>query len=367
MRILFLAGRETEYARNQVMLAAFRRFAEVETVAAARKPVTLLGNSAIIAARAAPLLLRERYDLVFVGFYGHLILRAIAPLVRSPLLFDAFVSTYDTLCFDRRIYAPDSPMGRAAFALDRATARRADHVLLDTAQHVEYFVETFGLPRAKFSAVPVGCSDEIFGPVPMPSPQGLADRPLEILYYSTFLPLHGIDIILEAAARLRDQPIRFRLIGDGPALGAMQALAAQLELSNVRFEPPVPPFDLAEAIVRADLCLGGHFYAGGKAGRVIPGKIYQMLAVGRPVIAADAPGNRELLTHDENAYLVPPADPDALANAIRTLVDDPARRHALARAGRARYAACCTETHITSRLQAIVAEMIGIAASPKAQ
>ncbi|MCB0045479.1 MAG: glycosyltransferase [Caldilineaceae bacterium] len=355
MHVLFLVGREIGYARNQVLHNAFSRFAHVDTVAAVHKPQSLLANSLSIAAQATPLLLRNRYDLVFVGFYGHLILRMIGPLVRSPLLFDAFISTYDTLCFDRALYAPDSPMGRAAFALDSSALRRADHVLLDTQSHIDYFVETFGITHEGFSAVPVGCSDDVYQPAPITQNSTQQQKKaLDILYYSTFLPLHGIDVILQAAAQLNGEPLHFRLIGDGPAFGQMQALAAELALSNVTFEPPISQTEVASAIARADICLGGHFYAGGKAGRVIPGKIYQMLAVGRPVIAADAPGNRELLTHGENAYLIPPADPNALAGAIRTLAAEPAYREKLARAGRLHYTNYCNEERITARLHAIV-------------
>jgi glycosyltransferase involved in cell wall biosynthesis len=354
MRVLFLAGRETEYARNQVLLAALQRNAEVDVMASANKPRSLLANSILLAARAVPLLLRKHYDLVFVGFYGHLIMRLIAPLVHCPLLFDAFVSTYDTLCFDRRLYAPDSLVGRAAFALDRSATRQADRVLLDTQSHIDYFVNTFGLARAHFSAVPVGCSDSIFRPTPLPAPSDT----VEVLYYATFLPLHGIDIILEAAAQLQDEPVRLRLIGNGPTLAEMTALAARLELDNVRFDQPVSQTELAVAIAASDLCLGGHFSAGDKAGRVVPGKIYQMLAVGRPVIVADAPGNRELFTHNATAFFVPPSDPDALAAAIRTLAHDAPRRQALAKAGRTLYCERCSEAVITRQIQEITAELV---------
>lgn len=354
MRVLFLTGRETEYARNQVLLAALQHIAEVDVVASTHKPRSLLANSIFLAARAVPLLLRKHYDLVFVGFYGHLIMRLIAPLVHCPLLFDAFVSTYDTLCFDRRLYAPDSLVGRAAFALDRSTTHQADRVLLDTESHIDYFVETFGVARAHLSAVPVGCSDSIFRPTPLPAPSDT----VEVLYYATFLPLHGVDIILEAAARLQDEPIRLRLIGNGPNLAEMTALAAHLALDNVRFDQPISQTELAAAIAASDLCLGGHFYAGGKAGRVVPGKIYQMLAVGRPVIAADAPGNRELLTHNVTAFLVPPSDPDALAAAIRKLAHDAPHRQALANAGRSLYCDCCSEAVITRRIQKIIAGLV---------
>ncbi len=84
-------------------------------------------------------------------------------------------------------------------------------------------------------------------------------------------------------SRLQDQAdIEFRLIGQGPEYHRVRALADQLKLDNVQFLPPIPLEDLADEISQADICLGGHFGPSQKAGRVIPGKIYQILAMARP-------------------------------------------------------------------------------------
>ncbi len=354
MRVLFLAGREIGYARNQVLLNAFQRFADVETVARTTKPRSLFLNSLSVAGRAAEKLARNQYDLIFVGFYGHLILQLLRPLIRTPLLFDAFLSTYDTLCFDRALFAPGSLMGRLAFRLDWSSIRRADRVLLDTENHVDYFVDTFDWPRSNFEVLPVGCDDKIYRPHMRPPVRSQ----LDVLSYSTFLSLHGIDVILHAAGKLVDEPLRIRLIGRGPTYGQMRTLADRLALTNVTFLPPVHPTVLAEEIADADICLGGHFNSSGKANRVIPGKIYQMLAVGRAVIAGDTHANRELLTHDRTAYLVPVSDPDALAQAIRTLTHDHALRTRLAAAGRSLYEERCSETVITQKLETVVKKML---------
>lgn len=363
MRVLFLVGRELSYPRNQVLLDAFRHFAQVDVVAGETRPKSLIANSMNVAARGASMLARRSYDLVFVGFYGHLIVRALAPLVRAPLLFDAFLSTYDTLCFDRRLYTPTSPVGRMAFRLDQSTAHRAAHVLLDTPQHVDYFVETFDLPPEKFTAIPVGCSDAIYTPQPYIPP---AQGPLRVLSYSSYLPLHGIDVVLHAAALLRTRadvpPLRFRLIGDGLLHREMRTLAAELALDNVEFAPPVSQPQLAQEIAAADICLGGHFHHSCKAGRVVPGKIFQMLAVGRPIIAADTPANRTLLADGATALMTPPSAPVALADAVHKLAGDAALRTELARNGRHRYVACCSQPVITRMVETTVAQVLAAAA-----
>lgn len=358
MRILFLCGREITYARNEVLRRAFQQLGQVETIASNTQPASLLTNSLRIAAAALPRLLTQSYDMVFIGFYGHLILRLLSNVIRQPLLFDAFVSNYDTLCFDRQRFAPHSLPGKAAFWLDQSTCRRADHVLLDTRLHVDYFVQTFGLPTHKLTAIPVGCSEAIYHPQVKPA---LHTRPAGetlVLSYTTFLPLHGMETVLHAAAQVQGEPIHFRVIGGGPLLPAMQALAAELRLSNLTFAPPVPPAILASEIAAADICLGGHFGNSDKAGRVVPGKIYQMLAMAKPIIAGNTPANRALLHDRHQALLVPPTDPQAMANAILTLHNDATLRQQLATQGHQLYQATCSEAMIHGQLQQIVRQLV---------
>ncbi len=350
MKILFLAGREHRYMRNAVMLRALRQFASVDVVAV---PDTggILTRSVIAIAHALPKL-SSNYDVIYIGFYGYIILQVLSRLTRKPILFDAFVSNYDTLCFDRQRIAPDSLAGRLAFALDQWSVRRATHILLDTALHIEYFVETFGISADKFTPIPVGSREDVFFPRPLPAPV----KSITVLYYCTFLPLHGVEIVIEAARRLQDESIHIRLIGDGPTRSMCEKQADAL--SNLSFEPPVPPEQLGAIIEQADITLGGHFGNTEKAQRVVPGKIYQLLASGRPIIATDTAANRASLQHGKTAWLIPNSDPHALAVAIRQLANDPALRQQLGQAAAALYIEQFSEASITARLQTVVTQLI---------
>lgn len=355
MRILFLTGRETAYMRNAVLLRAFQRFATVDVAAAAVSSRSIVLRSARTAVAALGRL-RRQYDLVFVGFYGYLLMQTVGRLTRAPLLFDAFVSNYDTICFDRKRFAPTSPAGRLLFHLDRNTLRLAAHTLLDTELHVDYFAQTFGAPRDRLTAVPVGCREDLFAPQPLPTrPPG---SPTQILYYCTYQPLHGVGVVVEALARLRDQPLHLRLIGDGPQRAAVEGQARRAGLTNVTFENTVSQTELARAIATADLCLAGHFGPGDKAGRVVPGKLYQLLAMQRASIASDSPANRALLTHAQTAYLTPAGDAAALADALLALHHDPALRRRIAEQGHALYWEALSEARITERVQAVTLRLI---------
>lgn len=353
LRVLFTCGREPNYTRNEVILRAMRARYTVTEVTDDR-PGSLIARGVRVLPRLIPHLRRDDFDLVFVGFYGYLLMPWVRCLTRRPVIFDAFVSNYDTLCFDRRRFSPHSIPGRLAFWLDRIACNAADRVLLDTASHKMYFAETFGLVADRLYHLYVGCNEDLF----FPQSGSSSEDEFRVLYYSSYLPLHGVEHIVTAAELLQGRRnVCFRLIGRGMSYPHVHRLAEQRGVTNVEFMPPVPYRQLPEEIAAADLCLGGPFGDTPKARRIIPGKTFQFLAMARPVIATDTPGNRELLAHGENAYLVPLADAEALANAIAYLQDKVAHREAIAAGGYQSYQQRCSEAVIREKLYAILEEV----------
>lgn len=350
MRLLYLAGRELSYPRNDVILRALKKLGEVETIGLSNRPKSLIISSIYVTLRALPRLILGNYDLIFVGFFGYLIIFPVRIFSRKPIIFDAFISTFDTLSGDRNIVGPKSPSGRLAFKLDRDAAERASKVILDTPLHAEYFVETFHLSQEKVYSLPVGCNEDIF----YPRPQNNNRSASRILFYSSYMPLHGVEYVVKAANLLQSEAIEFRLIGDGPRYKEAKRLVKETSTNNIEFIQPVPLIKLPIEIAAADICLGGHFGLSSKAGRVIPGKVYQILAMARPLIAGDTPANRDLLTHGESAHLSTPGDAEELADSIMRLHNDPKYRERLALAGRSLYEKKCSESIIKRQLQELI-------------
>ena len=108
MRILYLIGREIEYPRNDILLRALRRFSDVDVIGVSKRPKSLIINSLMIIVKSLHNLRNTNYDLIFIGFYGQLIIPVIGSFVRTPILFDAFISTYDTLILDRKLFPQQS-------------------------------------------------------------------------------------------------------------------------------------------------------------------------------------------------------------------------------------------------------------------
>jgi glycosyltransferase involved in cell wall biosynthesis len=354
MRILFITGREIKYQRNDVLRRAFQRIGRVETVGVRNRPKSIILNSLLLSFQVIPKLIFNRYDLVFVGFYGQLLMFPVSVFSRIPILFDAFISTFDTLTSDRKLVAPDSTIGRSIIFIDKLACQRASHIMLDTQPHVEYFVDFYKVPAQKISAVPVGCNEEIF----YPRRNKGTNTHTRVLYYSSYLPLHGVGTVIQAAGYLQDKPIEFRLIGSGQTYKETKIISEQLGLRNIEFIPPIPLEELPSEIAAADICLGGHFGITEKAARVVPGKIYQILAMAKPLIAANTRANLDLLEHEESAYLCSPNDPDNLARAILYFHENPRNRYQVAKKGRAVYEAMASEEVITRLLKSIVEDLV---------
>jgi glycosyltransferase involved in cell wall biosynthesis len=155
---------------------------------------------------------------------------------------------------------------------------------------------------------------------------------LRVLFWGTFIPLHGIDTIVAAARALdtRGIPVEITLIGWGQTAPDIAASLLERPVACLQWQRAlVAPEEIA-ASVRASDCTLGIFGTSAKAARVVPYKIYQAMACARPIVTSDTVAARTYLVDDENCVLVPPGDPEALADALARLQQDPALRTRLA-------------------------------------
>jgi glycosyltransferase involved in cell wall biosynthesis len=263
------------------------------------------------------------HDLVLVPYMGHLDVLILWPFARlrgARIAWDAFLSLYDTLVSDRKILRAGSLQARLVKAWEWLATRAADLTILDTRAQAAYFHEQYGLPEDRLSAVWVGAETDRFPLLPPISPKP-AGEPCVVLFYGQFIPLHGIETIVRAAAGLDDGSIRWVLIGRGQEEEAVRQLLQQRPVRHLEWIPWVPYESLIERIQGADVCLGV-FGESEKAGRVIPNKVFQIIAAGKPLVTRDGPGIRELLPETlPGVELVPPADSAALAAAISRLIN----------------------------------------------
>jgi glycosyltransferase involved in cell wall biosynthesis len=317
---------DPDYSRNRIIAKALTRAgAQVLTVTDAR---TFLFRSPALLHRT----LQQDLDLILVGFPGYSDV-AVARLISIskggiPVVADPLVSMYESYVdrFGERI--PRITSWRCQ-AEDRACVGFSNLVLLDTEAHIRYFAGRAHAGREKFHRIWLGADDEIM--VPQGSSIGGKFR---VFLYASFTPLHGVEHVIRAAQLLEfsGHKVEFRIVGDGQTHGQMQQLASSLKLETVQFLGRRPYSQLPVLMAECDLCLG-IFGTTEKAARVVPNKVFDALAVGRAIVTADTPASREALDHREHAWLCPPGNPAALAEAIVALKDDDNERSGIAQRG----------------------------------
>jgi glycosyltransferase involved in cell wall biosynthesis len=350
--VVFLSGREPGYIRNRVLLRALRQIAEVEVLTPERGGTVrrmALGLSRAAARRAVA-------DVYFAGFYGQPLAIGLAALHKRPVLLDGYVSTYDTLCQDRYRFGAASPICRVARWVDHRGCQSAQVVLTDTVAYARFYADTFGIPLSKLVPVYVGCDERVFAPRTSPC-EGRART--DVFYYGAFLPLHGTEVIIRAAAQLRHRrDVRFVIGGDGMRRKAVETLIEDLGLDNVEMLGWIPFDRLPDHIARATICLGGHFSTIAKAARVVSTKTFQFVAMHKPTIVGDNAATRELFTPDEHVVSVPMGDAHALAEAVSRLAGDSALRERVADGGYEVFRRRLTTEAIASQLDGLLDTLV---------
>ena len=284
-------------------------------------------------------------DALIVGYPGQPDVATARRAARGrPVVFNALVSLHETLVADRRRFGSRSLPARALRTLDRTALRGADLVVADTEANAEFLAELAGLPRSRVEVCLVGAEERLFRSGWRPT------EPWTCVFVGKLIPLHGLETILAAARLAPDVP--FRVIGSGQ----LEPLLADRP-PNVDWVPWVEYERLPEELHRAG-CALGVFGRSAKAARVIPNKAYQALACGTPLVTGATPAAAELLTDGENALLVPPGDPEALAGALRRLRDDRSLAEGIGRGGRAVYEERASEKVLGERWRSLLERLV---------
>lgn len=257
-------------------------------------------------------------DIVFVGYMGHFLAPLLRFVTKKVIVFDAFLSLYDMLCYDREYFRSNSLMGKVIFFIEKLSYQSADRVIIDTDEHKRYLVQTFGLEKKRVESVYLGADETVF------YDRGLSEEKniFRVHFHGKFIPLQGTEYIVKAAKLLEgEKDIVFHLWGGGQTFKDTVKLAEKLRLTNVRFEGYPSLEAVAKSLARSHLSLGifGH---SDKAKRVIPTKGYETLAMKKPLLTGDSAAIKELLENNVSCYTCKFADEKDIAKRILEIRKD---------------------------------------------
>ncbi|MEM8943013.1 MAG: glycosyltransferase, partial [Pseudomonadota bacterium] len=241
------------------------------------------------------------------------------------VLADAFLELRSTVVEDRRLLRPGSFADRLLGFFQRYVLNRSTHILIDTDVQKARLEAELGPTHPPVTSIPVGIDETLWTRQPQPAP----DAQVNVVFWGTLIPLHGVDFILDAAELLEagsigsadGVAIRFRLIGDGQGSPALAARLTQRPVSSLSWHRALMQTEQLRAEVAKAHIVLGVFGDSPKAGSVIPYKLTQALASNRPVISRDSAAIDQLKDEERGLVTCAPADGAALAKTIAALAE----------------------------------------------
>jgi colanic acid biosynthesis glycosyl transferase WcaI len=214
---------------------------------------------------------------------------------------------------------------------ERGFWRRADALIVPSEPMVDV-IRAAGIPQERvvvvhnaYNSIPMTVGDSDTSSVPA------WEGEFVVVYAGGMGYAPDIPTVLDAAARLRDRPIRFVFLGNGERKTAYEARCRRERLDNCEFLSAVPRRDVGTYLARADACV--HALPKGEVWKfALPNKVFDYMRYGTPVVFAGRGAVARTLTEAGCGIAVAPEDDAALADAIERLSAEEAVRKDMATA-----------------------------------
>ena len=294
------------------------------------------------------------FSFVFSAFYGVIKAgKADYIFVESPPLFIGFTVFFAKWVKGAKVILNISDLWpESAVSLGLVTNRsvialteRLERSMYKTAWRISAQTEGIikslkdrGIPEAKLVFLPNGVNPDLFAPQ---APDKALQQKLKlkdkfvILYAGTMGYAHGLEVALQAAKKLEKvaPEVVFLLVGDGSEKPRLQTMAQDLQLSNVRWVDFQPITEMKRYYSLASLTLSTLRRYKLSEG-VRPSKVFPGLASAKPLIYVGEGEGAKIVVDSGGGIVLPPEDPELLAQAILELKKDPERCRKMGKLGR---------------------------------
>jgi glycosyltransferase involved in cell wall biosynthesis len=262
---------------------------------------------------------RKQIDILHLHGYGATTFGRLAALRRRlPVILHEHANLTDTPWYQKLADVALEPLTDIAIAVSQSTA--------------DFVIKARKIPARKVKIVYLGVPLEEFSRPRSDDERGQARAALGLgaddFLLGTVTRLHeskGNTILVDAARLVLEQRphARFYLVGEGPLREPLEQQARALGLGD-RFVFAGFARDVASVLSAFDVSVFPSLWEG------TPLTVFEALAMGKPIVATDADGLVDVLTHERDALIVPKRNPRALADAIVRMMDDPSLRARLA-------------------------------------
>ena len=283
-------------------------------------------------------LIQERPDVV-VGTSPQLLTVvsawAAARLKRVPFVFELRDLWPESMIAVGAV--SDGRVTRGIAALADFLYHRADCVISVTESFIRILAER-GIPEDKLAVVRNGVNLSEFTPGPRDNgfreEAGIRADDFLVTYVGTLGMAHGLASVIATAELTRDEPIHYLLVGEGAERVELEKRVERLNLANITFLGGRPREHIPRILNASDAILV-HLRDDPLFSTVIPSKIFEAMAVAKPILLAVEGESADIVTNAQAGVVVRPESPAELAETIRRLLSDPELARELGLHGRA--------------------------------
>jgi glycosyltransferase involved in cell wall biosynthesis len=287
VKILFAGKKGFDYNRVQILYNGLKSIADADV------EIMILDKKNFDIKKFREI--EKNFDVIYIPPFRPTDNRFLSKRATIPVIFDPLVSTFMTRVNDYKQYwkAPHK------YFVDKNNFNSCDILIADTIEHKKYFSKKFKINHRKIFVLPIGVDFSTFKTVETPK----KDNKFHVGFYGSFVPLQGVDKIIETANILKsDSSIIFEIIGDGYDMPKAQKIVEKNSLKNIIFHGRVEYRQLPDLISNFDITLG-IFGSSLKTDVVIPNKIFHYSAQKKCTITKDTMAIREIFTDNENIIL----------------------------------------------------------------
>jgi len=289
--------------------------------------------------KAVFLILKRRPDIIYTRGGQCIFTIPLVKLFGLPMIVEINGLSLD----EWRMERPSGINGWISYikgVLDEKTYKYTDHLVAVTPKIKEVLQIEYKINPEKISVIENGANTELFRPMNTKEVRRelkLNETYNYICYVGALFKWQGVDYLIKASPYILEQCPQsvFLVIGDGPSRESLINLAEQLGVSDRFIFTGAKPYTSVPLYINAsDLCVASFIKDRNTRIGSSAIKMREYLACGKPVVASDVEGVRELLEESNAGICVPAESPRELANAVVGLLREPKSRNRMGKSGR---------------------------------
>lgn len=269
-------------------------------------------------------------------------------LFGSPVIYFSHNGIYIPSIQNRGMYPEGTLPATTLFYVDRLLHLLSDRVVVFSDESGDRFAETYDIPRERYETIYISVVESNFQ---LP-PETTCPRECDILYWGNFHPHHGVQTMVQAAARMPNQ--EFVFLGQSDKRDRIVEEANRLGLENASFPGFVPSEELVAHIETADAVLGP-VEDNPQTEFTIGTKVAEAAYLEKAILIGANPAPMEVFEHRESAHLVDPGNAEELADGVKEICRDNAYRQNLEAGARSVYDRHLAPENAADRLLEIIA------------